>query len=90
MRELSVPTDDPEHVGIYRELQFRTCVFYKCPPDRIKEETLLKYGISFNDYCLHYFEESKAKVEQAYLKRILEAYPYSDTLGNPQVDPQSH
>ena len=76
MRELTVPQEDAAHVGFYRELQFRTCVFYKCPPDRIKEEALDKFGLSYKDYCAYYFGESKAKVENAYLRRIQESDPY--------------
>ena len=62
MQDMTYPLGHPRHVGQYREVmagRYSRKVFYKCPPEVIRQEMLNAYGISLKTYTKLFYSDVK-------------------------------
>ena len=81
MRKITVPVGDPEHIGMLSHLKERNKVFFKCPPDQIKPETLKKYDMTMEQYQESFYKMPRTRGmfhprRDFFIQSVMECSPY--------------
>ncbi len=87
MRAMTHPQGHHRHVGEYRKIGAMQHIFFKCPPDLLHRDALLRYRIDHEQYSALFFSDPRpekgapCKWDQ-YVEGLIRNFPY-----NPQKFP---
>ena len=81
MKFLSRPMEAEDHVGVFRCLNEKSKVFYKCPPNMIRPDNLQRFSITPAQYKEGYCRMPKSRGMRgtcwdSFIKYVLENSPY--------------